>query len=359
MAAGIPEIKPVKHLTGPILNTTQEAREWAYIENQFCAGTSFSIVLESGKNGFNTRQFWYDLYQFETRILSIPGVQGVESLTPVVFRTALKFAAAGIRPEAVFHQMRLKTDENDLLRTYFDPDRKKLRLIVHIQSRSSDGIEAILVQAEREAVIFSGQDVRVSLSGQLILLRSQITDLVSSQLKTLVLAVFVITGLMMIQLRSVKLGALSLIPNLFPLVTIFGTMGWFKIPLDPLTLFAAVISFGLSVDDSIHYLTALQREIVGSGPGCHVARCLQQAYDKTSRAIVSTTAVLFLSALGLVFSSFSHVVSLGVLIASASLVALIGDLVFMPAAVLTFKPLNRMVSGKIFTHDCPQPKKMK
>ena len=152
---------------------------------------------------------------------------------------------------------------------------------------------------------------------------------------------------MMVQLKSIVLGVLSLIPNLFPLVTIFGIMGWCHIPLDPLTIFAAVISFGLSVDDSIHFLTQLKREIAASTPEQTVRHCLTAAYDVTSRSLVSTTAVLFFSALGLVFSSFNHVFVLGILISSASIMALVGDLIFMPALILSVKPLNRLLAIKM------------
>ena len=89
------------------------------------------------------------------------------------------------------------------------------------------------------------------------------------------------------------------------------------------------------------------QEIIVSKEEGNVYECLTKAYYTTSRALVSTTAVLFLSSLGLLFSSFQHVFSLGLLIASASIIALIGDLIFMPAAVLTFKPLNNLLSSKM------------
>jgi len=345
MVAGIPRIQTVKHLTNPFIKSTLEARDLEYIEHHISTGTSFSIILESLDNNFNRREFWYDLIGFEKSILSIPGIQGVESLTRFVFSLALKFSPAGIRPEETFHQ--IQSSNTDVIRPYFDPVSQKMRLIIHIQSRTSDQIEDILNSVKTQADRFFEKRAGVELSGQLILLRSQTTDLVSSQMKTLFLALFVISMLMMIQLKSFALGLLSLIPNIFPLITIFGVMGWFHIPLDPLTIFAAIISFGLSVDDSIHYLTQLKRDMSTAKPGASLQGCLKSAYLKTSRALVSTTAVLFLSALGLLFSSFSHVFSLGILISSASVTALIGDLVIMPAIVLTFRPLNHLLSNKI------------
>jgi len=347
LATGIPKIKTVKHLTNPIIKTTREAEDLRFIEQHISTATSFSIVLTSVGNGFDSRKFWYDLYQFEKKIKTIPGIQGVESLTPLVFSMALKLSPIGVRPEVVFHQILSQNFKTDMIRSYVDPVSKRLRIIVHIENQTSDQTEAILKQVENEARVVFAQQAMVTLSGQLILLRSQTTDLVSSQIKTLFLAVFIITVLMVFQLQSVALGLLSLIPNLFPLVTIFGIMGWFQIYLDPLTIFAAVISFGLSVDDSIHYLTQLQRQMSVLKAKISIRDSLKAAYDITARSLFSTTAVLFLSSLGLVFSSFSHVFSLGVLIASASIVALFADLIFMPALVLTVMPLNRLLSHKM------------
>jgi predicted RND superfamily exporter protein len=347
MVWAIPEIQTVKHLTNSTIKNTREAKDLEYIEQYISAGTSFSVILQPLDGILKTKRFWYDLIQYEKDIKSIPGIQGVESITPLVFRVALKLALGGIKPEKAFDQIQSQSHENDLLRSYYNPVTKTMRIIVHIQSKTSDQVETILRQVKKETEKVFAKKAEVTLSGQLLLLRSQTTDLVSSQMRTLILALFVITILMMIQLRSIVLGLLSLIPNLFPLISIFGIMGWFHIPLDPLTIFAAVISFGLSVDDSIHYLAQLKREMIVKKNSCNIHSCLKIAYYKNARALVSTTAVLFFSALGLLFSSFSHVFSLGVLISSASIIALIGDLVFMPAVVLKFKPLNYLLSLKL------------
>jgi hypothetical protein len=346
-AWAIPGIHSTKHLTQPMIKTTPEFRELHFIESNLVPPTSFSIVLTCRGNSLDSRKFWYDLYQFEKELRAMPGVQGVESLTSLIFHLARKPSPAGIRPEMVFQQILSQDPGNDLIRTYVDPALKKLRLIVHIQNQTSQQMESILKQVEINADNAFARTAEVSLSGQLILLKSHTTELVSSQVKSLFPVLAVITLMMMFQLKSIVLGLMSLIPNVFPLVTIFGIMGWFHIPIDPLTSFAAVISFGLSVDDSIHFLTQFKREIKVSSESVRVENSLRKAWDTTARALVSTTAVLFLSCLGLLFSSFSHVVSLGILIASASVMALIGDLVFMPALVLKLRPLNRWLSSKI------------
>lgn len=347
MAWAIPGIQKVKHLTNASIKNTREARDLEYIEQHISTGTSFSIILQPLNDSFKTRGFWYDLLQYEKIIKAVPGIQSIESLTPLVFAMALKFPHGGIRPEKAFEQIQIQGRGNDMLQAYYNPATQKMRIILHIHNQTSDQVEAILEQVDKEAQRVFAKTADTDLSGQLILLRAQTTNLVSAQVKTLILALAVITVLMMIQLRSIVIGVLSLIPNLFPLVTIFGIMGWFHIPLDPLTIFAAVISFGLSVDDTIHYLTQIKEEMGEQKYGSDIHVCLKTAYHKKARALVSTTGVLFFAALGLLFSSFSHVFSLGVLISSASIIALVGDLVFMPAAVLKFKPLNRLLSHNL------------
>lgn len=337
MLWAIPQIKAVKHLTAASIKSTREAKELAYIEQHLGTGTSFSVLLQSKDDYFLKRNFWYDLAAYEKRIKAVSGVNDIESITSLIFRMALRFSSGGIKPEKIFEMMQVENQNNEMLSAYYNPLSNKMRIIVHLQSQSSDQIETILKQVRKEAEALFAQKADVTLSGQLILLRSQTTDLVSSQVDMLIFALLVITILMMIQLKSIILGVVSLIPNLLPLITIFGIMGWFHIPLDPLTIFAGVISFGLSVDDSIHYLTQIKREMHLSAKRRSIYDCMKTAYHKNARALVSTTAVLLFSSMGLLFSSFSHVFSLGILVSSASVIALIGDLVFMPAVILEFK----------------------
>ncbi|MCG8683339.1 MAG: efflux RND transporter permease subunit, partial [Desulfobacterales bacterium] len=333
-AIGIPKIGFIRHLSQPMVKHTAEAKEMAIIQDRLAAGYSFSLLLERGpEDVFKIRKFWYDLAKLENRLKNIDGVTRIDSLTSLVFRLAMGTPQAGIMPERIFSMLeeeRRKNEEGETIITRFLNDNT-MRIEIHLTDLSSDQIEILLHQVETIATRMLKDSVEVSLAGQLVYLRAQNMGLVSSQLYSLGLALITITVFMIIQLKSVRLGLLSLIPNVFPLVCIFGIMGWFGIALDPLTIFAAVISFGLSVDDSIHYLEAFRQEI--RGKNYDVTECLSRAYNKTARALVATTAVLFLSSGGLMLSPISHVASLGVLVAFASLTALAGDLMILPALV--------------------------
>ena len=154
-------------------------------------------------------------------------------------------------------------------------------------------------------------------TGHLAIVVDQTRQLLRSQVVSLGAAFFLITLLLALQFGSLSLGLLSLIPNVFPLIVIFGIMGWFGIRLDSLTVIVAVISFGLSVDDTIHYLTQMQREMRANLKQDNVKRSLYKAYLVTGRALVSTSAVLCLGFLTFLGSSYVPGVAFGILAAAA------------------------------------------
>ena len=108
---------------------------------------------------------------------------------------------------------------------------------------------------------------KVIVTGEMVVFSDQASEVVQSQVLSLLLAFTAITLMMIIQLRSYILGLLSLIPNLLPIAVIFGLMGWVGISLDNVTVFAATIAIGLSVDDTIHYLTHLRRSMAAQATG--------------------------------------------------------------------------------------------
>ena len=145
-------------------------------------------------------------------------------------------------------------------------------------------------------------------------------------------------------IRSVLLGLLSLIPNLVPLFVVFGMMGWLGIHLDQATTLVAAVSLGLSVDGTIHYLTHFGRAVQASGRSSPIEQTIVAAHRRTQRALISTTAVLSIGMLLLTISPFQPVAYFGLLAACAILSALFGDLVLMPAVIVTVPAIRRAFS---------------
>lgn len=140
---------------------------------------------------------------------------------------------------------------------------------------------------------------------------------------------FVLIALvMMMVLRSPSAGLLSMIPNVFPVVLIFGAMGWLGILVDVGTMMTASVALGVAVDDTIHFLTWFRR---GLDEGHGRKGAVMLAYERCGTAMSQTTLIGGLGLSVFAFSTFTPTQRFGVLMLTLLAAALVGDLVFLPA----------------------------
>ena len=162
--------------------------------------------------------------------------------------------------------------------------------------------------------------------------------LLTSLIRSTGWAFVMIAIVMMILLRSSRAGMLSMIPNVFPVVVIFGWMGWSGVLVDIGSMMTASVAMGVAVDDTIHFLTWFRR---GLDQGLERRQAIMLAYKRVGTALTQTTAIGGLGLSVFAFSTFTPTQRFGVLMLTLLAVALIGDLIFLPA--LLASPL-----GKIF-----------
>ncbi|MDR1484302.1 MAG: MMPL family transporter [Planctomycetaceae bacterium] len=140
---------------------------------------------------------------------------------------------------------------------------------------------------------------------------------------------FVLIGLVMaLILRSVIAGFLAMLPNLFPVVVVFGFMGIIGFPVDVGTMMTASVAMGIAVDDTIHYLTWFRTAI---DQGCTPKEANQHAYERCATAMTQTTLIGGVGLSAFAFSTFTPTQMFGVMMLAMLSVALIGDLIFLPA----------------------------
>jgi predicted RND superfamily exporter protein len=125
------------------------------------------------------------------------------------------------------------------------------------------------------------------------------------------------------------------VPNLIPALLAFGLMGLLNIPLDTDTLLIAPVIIGIAVDDTIHFMTHYRVELTRT-------RNMQQALDSTvhdvGRAVLFTTMILGLGFAILGFSEYLGMAKIGIFGALAIFVALLCDLLLLPALLMKLKP---------------------
>lgn len=127
------------------------------------------------------------------------------------------------------------------------------------------------------------------------------------------------------------------VPNVLPVAVVLGTMGWFNIPLDMMTITIASITIGISVDDTIHYIHRFQKEFVKDR---NYLATLYRCHCSIGRALFYTTVTITIGFSILVLSHFIPTIYFGLFTGFAMLVALLGDLTMLPQLLITLKPLG-------------------
>jgi len=139
---------------------------------------------------------------------------------------------------------------------------------------------------------------------------------------------------------SFAAGLLAMIPNLFPVVVIFGMMGWLGILVDVGSMMTASVALGVAVDDTIHFLTWFRD---GMAKGRTRKGAVTWAYQRCATAMSQTTLIGGLGLAVFAFSSFTPTQRFGYLMLTLLGAALIGDLIFLPA--LLSGPIGRFFRG--------------
>jgi len=161
--------------------------------------------------------------------------------------------------------------------------------------------------------------------------------IVESQIRGFLLAFSVVALMMCTLFGSVRVGMLSMIPNLSPVVITLGIMGWTGIPLDYVKLMIGCIAIGIAVDDTIHLLARYQHEFRTSGS---YQDALMYSMTHVGRALFITSIVLVAGFLVFLNSLMDSLAQFGVLVAATISVALFADFFLMPALILVFKPFG-------------------
>ena len=136
-------------------------------------------------------------------------------------------------------------------------------------------------------------------------------------------------------LRSAKLALFSMIPNFTPIFVGLGIMPLLNIPLDPGTTMIGSIALGLVVDDTVHFLVRFRRKMAS---GRSIESGIHETVLEAGRPITVTSFVLAISFLILLLGSFNPNINFGLVSAIIIMLALVADLMVLPAALKLVRP---------------------
>ncbi len=230
-----------------------------------------------------------------------------------------------------------------LIESFHNQNNRRMRIVLRSVEQQSSENKIAQIAKIRTCVreFFAGrpelsQATPPAASGLFVLLAEVIQSLLADQLRAFIVATAGILACMTIAFRSIRIGVISLLPNIFPVAMVMGTLGWIGMPVNIGTAMITSVSMGLTVDSTIHYITAFER----ARRKTSVTAALQIAHAGAGRAVVFASLALIAGFLVLTASRFVPLVYFGALLSLSMIGGIFGDLVLLPLLLRWTTPVS-------------------
>ncbi|WP_418264242.1 efflux RND transporter permease subunit [Flavobacterium faecale] len=235
-----------------------------------------------------------------------------------------------------------KDTKENIMKSYVDSTGQTARITTFMKDIGTGNMAKIEEKLlEKTNKIFPKDRYDVVMTGKALVFEKGTKYLLDNLVTSLLFAVFLICVLMIFMFRSFKMVVVSVIPNLLPLMITAGLMGYFGIPLKPSTILVFSIAFGLSVDDTIHFLAQYRQELTNHN--WKIKKSVIATIKEAGVSMFYTSVVLFAGFSVFLLSDFGGTVALGGLIAMTLLFGMLSNLMLLPCLVLT---LNKTLANE-------------
>ncbi len=296
----------------------------------------FEIILDAGRpNGILDNDFLRGMEQLSDEILEVPEIGYVISIVDHLKLINEKIGTG---------ERELPGDPDESLSYLIDydaaeglhtDDYSKARISARIVNIPSDRAFQIRDRILAETAKLFPDDVTCTVTGSTILALYTNRHLVKNLTISFIVAFIVIFISMIFLFRSFRLAALSILPNIIPLMIAGGLMGYLGIKLRPSTAMTFSIALGIAVDDTIHFLSRFRYELIKCGS---YNTAITRTLLTTGKAIISTTIILSLGFSVMYFSRFVPNHEFGMLATIILAVALAGSLTLLPILIMLVRP---------------------
>ncbi len=324
-------------------DSAQFRRETELIDRSLSGTTSLEFLVHAPNQGFSDPATLRQMEAFQRWLVETTSVTRTVSVVEIlqdVRRIERRNAEAKLpasRQEINRYYDTLET--RDRLEGWLTHDRSTGRISARVPlSRSSEVLNRLPEIRSRLDETLKYSDLRIEITGYVKLIATIQDYLVDSQIRSLTLAFFIITVLMFALLGNWRLAVFALIPNVTPVLVGLGAMGVFGIDLTPGTVMVAAIVMGLVVDDTVHFLLGLRRRM---DRGAGQEQAIQETVMDVGQALTFTSIVLAAGFGVLMLGSYAPNIHFGAIAATVIVMALITDLVLLPAALRVLSRRSR------------------
>jgi len=237
-------------------------------------------------------------------------------------------------------------EDNDqgLLRSFIDSSKQVTRISIRMKDVGTKRMEDLYARFNADIdSIFTSDNYDVTVTGSSVTSFKGTQYLLKNLFTSLGLAILLISVFMAIMFSSWQMVLMSLTPNVIPLIFTAALMGFTGIPIKASTILVFSIAFGISVDNTIHFLAKYRQELISTG--WDIRRSVVLALKETGVSMLYTSVVLFFGFGIFALSGFGGTVAMGVLVSLTLLVAVTSNLVLLPSLLTG---LDRLTTTRSF-----------
>lgn len=344
---GVSKLYSVAYMVDDIPEESKLKQDLYFFENNFSGVMPLEIIIDFGKprSSLNAR----NLRKVERLEIGLDSIDFVsQPISIVSFAKAIRQAyyngdsnryslPSPSDRNAILNYLSNQKDEDGLLNSFVDTTGQVLRVSLKIWDLGSVKMDSLITQVVEpriDEVFGDDEDVHTSVTGSTLLFVKGNKFLIENLQMSLLLAFGIIAIIMAILFANLRMIIISMVPNLIPLILTAGIMGYFGIPLKPSTALIFSIAFGISVDDSIHFLAKYRQELFANKFFVPIA--ISKSIKETGSSMLYTSIVLFFGFVIFVFSDFGGTVALGLLTSLTLLFAMTTNLTVLPALLMVF-----------------------
>ncbi|WP_194851841.1 efflux RND transporter permease subunit [Nonlabens antarcticus] len=349
---GIAQIRVSGSLIEDMPKGEQFYKDIKFFENSFDGIMPVEIVIDTKKKeGVTSSKNLKKLDRLEEHILETPELSRPLSVVSLVKYSKQAFYGGDAEfydlptgNERLFMAPLMEGSGTDigLMSSYVDSTGRYARITTFMKDMGTDRMERVEENLLTEINnVFPPEKYNTLLTGKALVFQKGTNYLINNLIISLSLAILLIALFMAWMFKSFKMILVSLVPNLLPLIITAGLMGYLGVPIKPSTILVFSIAFGISVDDTIHFLAKYRQELIANN--WKIKKSVFGALREAGVSMFYTSIVLFFGFSTFTISSFGGTVALGALVSATLLFAMLANLLLLPSMLLS---LERLIANK-------------
>ena len=342
------------NLTDDLPRNSSVVKDLQFVEENFNGVMPFEIGIDAGKPSMISKtstlkrmdklsQVFQEYPEFGKPMSIIEGVKFTKQAYYGGDPSKYQLIKGG---EKVFIKKYLDNTKGNmsLLDSYVDSTGQFARISVPMKDVGSIEMDSLVAAIQPHVdKLFPSEKFKILLTGPGLVYLKGTKYLVKNLLQSLALAILIIGLLMAGLFKSYRMIIMSIMVNMIPLLVTAAVMGFFGIPLKPSTILVFSIAFGISIDDTIHFLAKYRQEL----EQCEwdLKPAVIESIKETGVSMMYTSIILFFGFGVFASSNFGGTQALGILTSLTLIVAMLVNLVLLPSLLLS---MGNSLTNKAF-----------